>query len=628
MTSAQTTPEEELQLGFAVSIPSIKVDGTELPSRALALLVKAVVDSHLHLPDMFELTFLDQVGGVIDEAHFKLGAEVEVRALGASSETRLILGEITSIEGRYSEYTWFTVIRGYSHDHRLQRARRSRTFIDKTDSDVARQLAGDAGMTVGTVDATTLKHPLLAQADQTDWAFLVWRAKEIGYEVGAADGRFYFRKASALAGGTALPAALGQGLVTFNPRVSAAGLVTEVEVRAQDTAEAKALGAKKPVVSPSAEVSLSTPAAAGGGFDPKGAPPPPPPNAENGPAPTPKGYVVNRGFSVAASSDQALQDTANALAAHVGSSFAEAEGELLGDARVIAGTVLQVDGVPKQFCGKWLVTTARHVFDNNDRGYQVRFTVSGRHDRSLLALTSGRGGRGGGGGGGGGSGPHGVVVGVVTDISDPLKLGRVKVMLPWLAPDYVTGWAPVAQLFAGANGGALFLPDVKEQVLVAFEQGDLRRPYVLGSVLNNRTGSGVKLDGKASKPGEAAVGSGSPAAVVRRGIVSPFGSQLVFHEEGPPTGGQPTAAEVTLGAGKDKITIVMDAKAGTLSIKCTPGSPPGAITIECDGNVDIKAGASGTMTIDGGSQLTLKGKAVTIEGTGAVAVKGKPIQLN
>jgi phage protein D len=626
MTSAQAPAEDDLRLGVAVRTPSIKVDGTELATEVNSLLIKVVVDSHLHLPDMFELTILDQAGKAVDQGHFKLGAKVEVRALGeGSTEISLMTGEVTSIEGRYSEYTWFTVIRGYSDDHRLQRARRSRAFLDKTDSEVAKQLAEEAGLTIGTVEATTVKHPLLAQADQSDWAFLVQRAKEIGYEVGAAAGKFYFRKASSLTGGTALPAAFGQGLVTFNPRVSAASLVTEVEARAQDTAEAKAIGAKKPVTSPSAEVSLTDPATAGGGFDPKGAPPSSA-TAENGPAPTPKGYVVNRGFSIAASSDQALQDTATALAAHVGSSFAEAEGELMGDARVVAGAVLQVDGVPQQFCGKWLVTTARHVFDNNDRGYRVRFTVSGRHDRSLLALTSGRGGRGA--GGGGGSGLDGVVVGIVNDINDPLKLGRVKVILPWLAPDYITGWAPVAQLFAGANGGALFLPDVKEQVLVAFEQGDLRRPYVLGSVLNNRTGGGVKLDGSSAKPGEAAVGGGSPAAVVRRGIVSPFGSQLVFHEEGPPSGGNPTAAEVTLGAGKDKITILMDAVGGTLSIKCVSGQQSGAITIESDGNIDIKAGSAGNLTIDGGANLTLKGKAVNIEGTGAVAVKGKPIQLN
>jgi len=617
-----------LRRGAAVMKPTVKV-GTgrqPLPGNALAKLIRVVVDSHLQLPDMFELTFVDQPGTVLDDAGLKLGIELEIRAGAVSlkQDWSLIVGEVTAIEGRYGEFTRTTVVRGYSHDHRLQRARRARTFIDAKDSDVARQLASDAGLQVGQVDATTQQHPQLAQADQTDWAFLVERATEIGYEVGATEGKFFFRKAHTLAGGTPLTATMGETLTSFEPRISAANLVPEVETRVQDATEAKALAAKIAIASPSAEIGAGTASQAASQFASK-TPPKPPPTAENGPAPTAKGYVlVDRGFSVVAGSDKALQDTAGALAEHVGSSFAEAEGEILGDGRAVAGAVLQVEGVPKPFAGKWLVTRARHVFDNNDCGYRTRFTVSGRHSRSLLALTSGGAGR--------SRAAHidGVVCGVVTDVKDPLDLARVKVMLPWLAPDYVTGWAPVSQLFAGAAGGALFLPQPKDQVLVAFENGDVRRPYVLGSIVNNRTGAGAHLDGKAgsAKPGASAVGSGQPAPIIRRGIVSPTGSRMVFHDEAPPSGGKPTAAQVILATGEDKVAVILDAVAGTLTIKCAPGSPVGKLVIECDGNVEVKAGAKGTLAIDGGTQLSLKAKAVEIEATAAVTVKGKTIQLN
>lgn len=618
-----TVSTEQLRLGLAFMLPTVTVGGRPLPEAVR--LVRVLVDSHLHLPDMFELTFADQAKSVLDEAGLRLGVEIEVLGgvLDETAQHSLVTGEVTAIEGRYGELSWLTVVRGYSHDHRLQRARRARTFIDAKDSDVARQLASGAGLKIGQVDATTQVHAQLAQADQTDWAFLVQRATEIGYEVGASQGSFYFRKAHTVAGGAAVPVHMGQELILFQPRISVANLVPEVETRAQDATEAKALGATLPVTTPSAQVGAGAADAAAAQFAPT-TPPPPPPNAENGPAPSAKGYVAfDRGFTVTAGSDQALRDSAAALAAHVGSSFAEAEGEILGDARVVAGVVLQVDGVPAVFTGKWLVTAARHVFDNGAAGYRTSFTVSGRHDRSLLALTSGNastdGGR-----------VDGVVCGVVTDVKDPLELARVRVMLPWLSPDYVTGWAPVTQLFAGQAGGALFLPQPKDQVLVAFENGDLRRPYVLGSVVNNRTGASIALDGKAggAKPGASAVGSGQPAPVVRRGFVSPTGSRVVFHDEAPPSGGKPTAAQLIVATGQDKLGMIMDAVAGTLTIQCTPGSPPGTLKIECDGNVEITAGASGTLTIDGGTQLTLKGKAVSIEGTGDVAISGKPIRLN
>jgi hypothetical protein len=102
---------------------------------------------------------------------------------------------------------------------------------------------------------------------------------------------------------------------------------------------------------------------------------------------------------------------------------------------------------------------------------------------------------------------------------------------------------------------------------------------------------------------------------------------LVFHDEGPPSG-RPTTSQVVLATGQDKLGLTLDAVGGTLTLACNPGSPPGTLTIECDGNVEIKAGPGGSMTIDGGTSLTLKGKTVTVEGTGPVAVRGKPVQLN
>jgi hypothetical protein len=74
--------------------------------------------------------------------------------------------------------------------------------------------------------------------------------------------------------------------------------------------------------------------------------------------------------------------------------------------------------------------------------------------------------------------------------------------------------------------------------------------------------------------------------------------------------------------------VIFDQVAGTLAIACEPGSPPGKLTIVCDGDVEIKAGAKGKLSIDGGTQLSLKGKAVNIESDGPVTVKGATIKLN
>lgn len=93
---------------------------------------------------------------------------------------------------------------------------------------------------------------------------------------------------------------------------------------------------------------------------------------------------------------------------------------------------------------------------------------------------------------------YGVYPAVVTDIADPDGQGRVKITLPW-SPDsggsrYET-WARLATLMAGDNRGSWFIPDVNDEVLVAFEGGDPVRPYVVGALWNGRDAPPDSMDG-------------------------------------------------------------------------------------------------------------------------------------
>lgn len=81
---------------------------------------------------------------------------------------------------------------------------------------------------------------------------------------------------------------------------------------------------------------------------------------------------------------------------------------------------------------------------------------------------------------------QGVVIGVVTNNQDPEGLGRVKVKFPWLSDKEESYWARVAAPMAGKQRGFYFLPEVEDEVLVAFEHGDARFPYVLGALWNGK----------------------------------------------------------------------------------------------------------------------------------------------
>lgn len=93
---------------------------------------------------------------------------------------------------------------------------------------------------------------------------------------------------------------------------------------------------------------------------------------------------------------------------------------------------------------------------------------------------------------------YGVFPATVTDIKDPDGIGRVKVTLPWSADtgsDRYDTWARVATLMGGNNRGSWFVPDVDDEVLVSFEGGDVRRPFVLGGLWNGSDAPPESMDG-------------------------------------------------------------------------------------------------------------------------------------
>ena len=172
---------------------------------------------------------------------------------------------------------------------------------------------------------------------------------------------------------------------------------------------------------------------------------------------------------------------------------------------------------------------------------------------------------------------YGVVVGVVTANKDPKGLGRVKVELPWLGDKVETDWARTAVAMAGKGRGLFYLPEVGDEVLVAFEHGDVGYPYVLGGLWN----------GKDAPPAKNADGKNNI-----RVIQSRSGMTLVFDDT----------------SGSEKLTIAD--KGGKESIEIDMANKK--VTIKSSGDLDLTA-ADGTITISA--------KTVKINSTGAAELK-------
>lgn len=180
---------------------------------------------------------------------------------------------------------------------------------------------------------------------------------------------------------------------------------------------------------------------------------------------------------------------------------------------------------------------------------------------------------------------HGVVTGVVTNNKDEKKLGRVKVRFDWLADTYETDWARVAVPMAGKERGTWLIPAVGDEVLVAFDQGDMSHPYVVGSLWS-----------QTDAPPKSGAAGGSEVAVLhsRSGHVVRLDDRK----------GQ-ERIEITDRSGKNSIVI---------------STRDNGITLTCQGDLTLES--------KGGSVVLKAKKRMHVEAEGAVKVVGDRIDLN
>jgi uncharacterized protein involved in type VI secretion and phage assembly len=194
---------------------------------------------------------------------------------------------------------------------------------------------------------------------------------------------------------------------------------------------------------------------------------------------------------------------------------------------------------------------------------------------------------------------HGVVVGLVTNNQDPDGLGRVKVKFPWLSDVDESSWARIAAPMAGKQRGACFLPEVDDEVLVAFEHGDVRFPYVLGALWNGQDAPPVtNSDGKNNV----------------RMIKSRSGHVVKLNDED----GKETIEIIDK---SQKNGIVIDTSKNTITVTTdkdiTLSATQGTIKLEAQ-KVEINSSdatqlkAGGNMNVEASGTMTVKGSTVNI----------------
>ena len=588
--------------------PTLKINGQAASDAVMEDILQISVEESLHLPGMFTLVINNSAysgrSGDTFWKHidvFSIGDPVEIAFAASTTNSSefddansgtVLKGEVTAIEVNFtSDSQAPIIIRGYDVSHRLHRGRKIRSFQDVTDSDLISTVIGEVGITAGTVTTTSTTYPYVFQENQTNMEFLRERAARNGFELFVQDGKLNFRSPTA---GTTINLTWLRDLNSFRVRVSSADQVSSVEVRGWDYVKKEAIVSTK-----SSATTVRTSNDHGVGADTS--------SSFSGKPSSPKITVVDQPVGSTTEADAIAQ----ALMNEMGGEFIYADAKAEGNPLIRVGKVVSLSKMGK-YNGSYYITEARHIYTGGF--YSTEFSVRGLRSGDLMSTLSS---------------PtrlkpgQTMLVGIVTDNKDTESLGRVKVQFPTLTTDHASTWARVVGVGAGATRGFDCLPEVNDEVLVAFEHGDIHRPYVLGGVWNG-------TDAPPTVP-ENSVGD---AGVRLRTIKTRLGHILQFVEEDKDDSKK--GVYLTTADGHklhlDDSTkfikaetagghsIVMDDEGKKIEIKTTGGhtlilndNSPAKIDFISTGDINMTAGSS--------NKITIKAKDIELAATSSFLAK-------
>lgn len=337
---------------LAVARVVADVDGFKLTSGQDGVSVTRVeVELELDRPAGFLIEATDLAADDIDwtdGADVQEGAPIKISMGNTESPMPVFAGEVLGVELELTcDSPARVTLRGLDRLHRLARARKTRAFVKKRDSEIAEDLAREHGLRLSGPRSAVV-HPYVMQADQTDLAFLRARARPLGFVVHADDKTLLFGP-RALSDDPAATATFGENLLEFFGRTDLLGLAGAAEARGWDPA------AQKPLVARATKITSKM-----GG-------------RTLGVAEADASFAAQTisvpGVPIVVADDA----TAAAAAALEGLAveYAACEGTMLGEPALRPGDTIEVAGVGRRFSGNYWLTRVVHRYGRD--GFTTAF---------------------------------------------------------------------------------------------------------------------------------------------------------------------------------------------------------------------------------------------------------------
>ncbi len=320
----------------------LKFSGKALSKEDAQLVTEITVIDRVDSPSYFSVTVQDVEREMVDDKRFAEGTDVEI-GLGFDGKTAKILsGEVTGLVPRFNRKSGSVLeIRGSSLLHRLTRARKTRSFVNKGDAEIIKDIASDSKLKA-IADRLGKPRPFTMQVNQTDYDYLMDLARIHNCRVWTEDKKLFFKSINVKSRPAVSLSWDDDTLLEFNPVLSTASLVTAVEVRGWDSQKSEA-------VVGTATTSKVKDKIGGRKLGAETV------KSKFGEATTV--YISDTIRDKKTAEDVALDILTRNSMNHI-----VASGKCLGRSAIQAGSIVNIDNIGRRFSGEYYVRSVRHQY--------------------------------------------------------------------------------------------------------------------------------------------------------------------------------------------------------------------------------------------------------------------------
>ncbi|MDZ7589262.1 MAG: type VI secretion system tip protein VgrG [Rubrivivax sp.] len=534
---------------------------------------------------------------VADSARFAPGAEIGISLGYGADETSVFKGVVMQLGLRITgDNDVRLIIDCRDKAAKMTIGRHSTNHVDKTDSAVMQTLIGNHGLTAD-VEATPETHGGLVQHYCSDWDFMLTRAEANGQLVVVSDGKVSV-KAPDTSSEPALEVTYGVDLIEFHGDIDARTQLTAVKASSWDPktqALIEATGAA-PSLGLQGDLAGSTLAQVA----------------------SPAEFLL---CTTARQTQAVLKSWADAQRLKAELARVRGRMKFQGSALAQPGSTLQVARVGGRFNGKVFVSAVHHEVADGNWTTEVEFGLAPdwfiERPDVVAPATSGL-----------LPGVHGLQIGVVKKLdADPDGERRIQVAVQALDGANASVWARLAGFHASNTFGAFFVPEIGDEVILAYLNNDPCNPVVLGSVYSSKRPAAYELTAENHTKAivtrcKSKIEFDEDKKIIT--VTTPAKNQLVFSDDGKSilmkdqndNKVELNPGGITLDSPKDikitaKGTITLDA-VGKISITSKADVAAEGLNVACTAQVGFTGKGSATAELSAAGQTTVKGAMVMI----------------